>query len=292
MDARCIDESPDADCLRACQAMLDTDPRAVIEGILRSALVLAGVDTDAARAAGGAPPTLLLRPTHALPESLCHTEWPLVFQHSIVAWDPVVWGTLARGRPWEYIVQFILKAEDPRFDTIHVIAHVFLNPPSATPWQVQTRVSTGRYRVRRTQREYASWKGVIDDIWDGATTAANMLPREALLRIVLRFFGEVCVRYDFGSGDLDSWTSTVSALFRSFSPSDMSIRVRTSDARHGVLMLEGINHVEELEAWAADAFAKAQRQTACTLSNKDLAMHCHVEFSLPYHLQAANMLPC
>lgn len=81
MEARCTNEKPGIDCLRACRALSGSDPRATVGRVLRSALALAGVDASAARATSETP-LLLLRPARAALKSFRHlSEWALAFQH-------------------------------------------------------------------------------------------------------------------------------------------------------------------------------------------------------------------
>jgi hypothetical protein len=280
MEARCIDDSPGIDCMRACHAAFRVDPRAAVNAVLRGALALASVDTDTAKAAGEAP-RLLLQPTHALPKPLRHVEWPLAFQYNTIVPGPLFW--------WDYLVQLTVKT-DSRSNNTNMIMHVILNPLSEdVPWWVESIVTTNEYQMKSKRNGYASWEEVADVAWDGIAMMASTLPKETLLKMSVSFRGKAYVKYDLGASDLDVWTSVVSALFRPFPPSEMAARVRTFDARHGVLTLDGIDSTDTLKAWAAHMFAKARTQAPSHVSpGTSVAMNCTLRFDLPYSLRVAD----
>jgi hypothetical protein len=283
MEARCIDEKPDIDCLRACHALFEIDPRAATGAVLRGALALAGIDANTARTTNETP-RLLLRPARAALESFRHlSEWALAFQYCDITKE----GQMSS----ECAVELQLWADS--VPITRATAYVHLKPLSATPWRIGVAITTKMYDAGRRHKEYASWEDVENYIWKGIRIMASTLPKETRLGVTVSFSGKAYVQYDFASGDLNDWISTVFAVFQPYPFGGMLfVQVRTSDERHGILLLDTFGSMDELKAWAAGVFAKARLQASYATPSitDDLAIKCTFQFNLPYHLQVAKIL--
>jgi hypothetical protein len=297
MEARCVDERPDIDCLRACSALFSDDPRLAFEAVLRGALALAGVDVGAtgagtARAAGSAPRLLLLRPTRALPEPLRLWEWPLAFEYIAAAsTQSLLLPPLSTDN-----VRFELKADSSRFSTSMDI-YVGLRSSSDFSWNVGVTVRIEPRWVENMSGEYALWQDVADHIWDSVRTMAGALPRETPLKIHIWLLGIMHIQYDAALfGDLNAWLSGVDAIFPSPFPykDGVSVRVRADDGRYGTLILEDVKSVKQLKALVTKVFAekhqKASYHTTSTANPYYGIVDCALRFDLPYHLRVAEIL--
>jgi hypothetical protein len=160
-------------------------------------------------------------------------------------------------------------------------------------WKVETTISIKRYKVAQKHKHCVSWEDVVDYIWDGIRITASTLPKTTSLRASVLFEGRTYIKYDLGSSDLDTWVSAVSAIFQQLFPisTTISTRVRTSDARHGVLDFTGIILSDSLKEWATIVFAKERQQASVASGIKDIFFNdCILKFRLPYRLQVAEVL--
>jgi hypothetical protein len=281
MEARCIDEKPGIDCLRACLAAFKSGPYAVIEMLLRNAFQFAGVDVDSAAMVGHTLrlPLRPFRPRYNLPESLRDVEWPLVFQYASG------WG----NPPSYYMVRLELRSDSP-FPRTRTYIRMHLNQPSDMPWIVNTFMINDRdEEIENTFIHYASWAELMDHIWSRVITITQILPSETQLQMIIKFDGRVNILYDFMSGDLNTWIDTVKGIFK-ITKKAIYTRVYTYDGRYGSLELENVETVDALEEWARRTFQRARSHTLGT-TDGDLALDCLLEFIIFYYtLRAGDIL--
>jgi hypothetical protein len=292
MEARCVDERPGIDCLRACSALFNANPRATTEAMLRGALALAGVDVNAnINTSTGmrmdSAPVLLLQPAHAIPESLRFWEWPLAFEYNTAAWMRFPFSKIK-------IVNLELKA-DSLPSPAGMIAHVYLAPASDFPLRVEMAMYANSRWKRSVNNKCALWQDAFAHIWNGVRATARALPKEALLKMHIWFTGKMNIQYNTAFGDLNAWLSAISAIFPSPFPDKdwVSVRVRTFDDRRGLLVLDHRSFLEELGEWATAVFTKGRQQASHYTSKTKFyygSIDCTLQFDLPYRLRVAKVL--